>query len=702
MKTQMKRAIAFFLFVLLTASTVLPISAEPASYSQTSNSGTRDEICTKLEGTGAEDYYTGSYSYDSLDDLSSSTLLTTLRKLMTDTHTHITSYDDCRDYSAKTDCENNDGRVSLIYTSYSATMSQYNGWNREHVWPKSLGGNNTSGGGADLHHIRPSDAVVNSTRGNKRYGYADGGREVYGNNPATGCLGGHYGTYYEPLDNVKGDVARIVLYVYVRWGSAWGADSVTEVFQSVDVLLEWCELDPVDTWEMGRNEVVENIQGNRNVFIDYPELAWLLFDEEIPADMVTPSGEAKGGNSSGDSTDDPTDTPVDPPVTPPVNPPVDPPVDPDSSTLQIVSQNLQFGDKIKLMYAVRAEELEDGQRLAIILYDANGDKIGTAIDNGIQNVKGEQLPTFVSSKGVSAQHIDVVIYAKAQILDGDTVVAESRSEPYSVLEYLNERLYVSTNVTDAQATMYRSLIAYAKMADQVLNKDQSIEALAYVSVNGDGGMYQIGEKIYPATDLMPGSGQTLAWDVNVNGVTQRYDASQMAAGYTVTEGYTTITPVLVAVTSKTYACDLTGFEVGNSYTSHKSQSGWQAVNAQYLKKIGDTENVILNGKTTAVGKLTSPTLQTGIYSLSFDYGNTYSESNGVDVTVNIYQNGKVVASTRLDNNSVAANTSYSFEWELENAVLGDFVIEIVNNSPTGSTSNKDRVCIWNITWVGNA
>ena len=172
------------------------------------------------------------------------------------------------------------------------------------MWPQSLGGGNTSGGGADLHHIRPSDAVVNSTRGNKKYGYANGGTAVSGKNPATGYAGGNYGTYFEPLDNVKGDVARICLYVYVRWGSAWGADNVTEVFQSVDVLLEWCELDPVDTWEMGRNEVVQNIQGNRNVFIDYPELAWTLFGREVPEGMTTPSGEANGtsgGSSSGGS-----------------------------------------------------------------------------------------------------------------------------------------------------------------------------------------------------------------------------------------------------------------------------------------------------------------------------------------------------------------------------------------------------------------
>ena len=301
MRKYMKNLTALLLAIVLIVSAYLPTFAvdQPQSYSKTSNSGQRDVVCTTLNGTSALSYYSGSYAYDTLDDLSQTELKNTLKTLMKTTHTKISSYDDCHYKANQTDCENGNGNVLLIYTSYSATMSQWNGWNREHVWPKSLGGNNTTGGGADLHHIRPSDAVVNSTRGNKKYGYADGGKATYGNNPASGVLGGYSGTYFEPLDNVKGDVARICLYVYVRWGSEWGADSITEVFQSIDVLLEWCEMDPVDTWEMGRNEVVQNIQGNRNVFIDYPELAWLLFGREIPADMTTPSGIAMSGTSQG-------------------------------------------------------------------------------------------------------------------------------------------------------------------------------------------------------------------------------------------------------------------------------------------------------------------------------------------------------------------------------------------------------------------
>ena len=292
----------YMIFALIPQISV--VAAQPTSYSKSSNSGTRDEVCTTLDGTSADSYYTGSYTYDKLDDLSGSTLEATLRTLMRSTHTHTSSYDNCRDMADQTDCEGNDGRVSLIYTSYSATMSQYNGWNREHVWPKSLGGNTTSGGGADLHHIRPSDAGVNSSRGNKKYGESGSNpTSKYGTNPAVGVLGGTYNsTYFEPLDNVKGDVARICLYVYVRWNSDWGATSITKVFQSVDILLEWCELDPVDTWEMGRNEVVQSIQGNRNVFIDYPELAWLLFDREIPDDLVSPTSGNEGGNTGGGNT----------------------------------------------------------------------------------------------------------------------------------------------------------------------------------------------------------------------------------------------------------------------------------------------------------------------------------------------------------------------------------------------------------------
>ena len=305
---KLTRAIALIcVTVILLSAYVLPAFAagEPAKYSTSANSGTRDVLCTTLSGTSAASYYTGSYTYESLSGLSSGALLSSLRTLMTSTHKKITSYSNCRDYEG-----GNSSNITTLYTSYSTSHSQYNsgnGWNREHVWPKSLGGFDEEKAGADLHHIRPSENHTNSQRGNLKYGNASGGTEIKGN--LSSLPGGYKGSYYEPLDNVKGDVARICLYVYVRWGDEYyKCSNINNVFQSVDVLLEWCELDPVDTWEMGRNEVVASIQGNRNVFIDYPELAWTLFGEEVPEGMSTPSRGSAGGSDTPDVPDTP-DTP---------------------------------------------------------------------------------------------------------------------------------------------------------------------------------------------------------------------------------------------------------------------------------------------------------------------------------------------------------------------------------------------------------
>lgn len=299
----MRKITAILIIAVLLLSLSVSAFAESVTlqheYATDANSGIRDEVCTTLDGTTVDTYYTGDYSFDALSALSGDALLQSLRTLMKSTHTYQTSYDECRDLAVKTDCENGTGNtITLLYSSFVTDFQGYinntkKGWNREHVWPKSLGGFNTSGAGADLHHIRPTDSSLNGTRGNDFYGYATGSiKEMYGTVVTENAHGGKKGGgYMEPLDNVKGDVARICLYVWARYGGdLTKCSSITNVFQSIDVLLEWHEMDPVDTWEMGRNEVVYAIQGNRNVFIDYPELAWLVFDREIPADIATPSG----------------------------------------------------------------------------------------------------------------------------------------------------------------------------------------------------------------------------------------------------------------------------------------------------------------------------------------------------------------------------------------------------------------------------
>ena len=150
-----------------------------------------------------------------------------------------------------------------------------------------------------------------------------------------------------------------------------------------------------------------------------------------------------------------------------------------------------------------------------------------------------------------------------------------------------------------------------------------------------------------------------------------------------------------------------------SYVTGKTTAGWSYKNCAIFKggtsnsspafkMIGDASNraLCMNGKTSAKGTITSPTLTTGCGKLSLKYGNVFSESNGVDFTVTIKQNGTAVKTYKVDVNSITQYNAYT--WEQDVNVAGDFVIEITNNSPSNSSKNKDRVSIWDIEWTGYA
>lgn len=156
--------------------------------------------------------------------------------------------------------------------SKDANSGNTGDWNREHVFPKSLGTPDlgTSGPGADAHHLRPSDVSFNSQRGNKLFA------------TGSGNAGDVSGNWY-PGDEWKGDVARMMMYMYLRYGSQCLPKNVAvgSVVASdsnmVDLLLEWNAQDPVSDLEIQRNNIVANEQGNRNPFIDNPYLATVIW-----------------------------------------------------------------------------------------------------------------------------------------------------------------------------------------------------------------------------------------------------------------------------------------------------------------------------------------------------------------------------------------------------------------------------------------
>lgn len=174
----------------------------------------------------------------------------------------------------------NSSNVILLYTGRSEPKSDNGGavgqWNREHVWAKSHGDFGTSTGpGTDIHHLRPEDVTVNSIRGNKDFD--NGGTAVSG-------AAGNYtdSDSFEPRDAVKGDVARMILYMAVRYE---GDDAFADLEPNdrvnngsapnigrLSVLKQWSQEDPPDSFEERRNDVIfDQYQHNRNPFIDHPE-----------------------------------------------------------------------------------------------------------------------------------------------------------------------------------------------------------------------------------------------------------------------------------------------------------------------------------------------------------------------------------------------------------------------------------------------
>ena len=224
--------------------------------------------------------------YDNATGLVGDELKEALHNII-DNHTEY-SYDDLRDFILENTDEdpNNPNNIILLYTGRSQNKNTFGGgaddWNREHVWAKSHGDfGNSPPCGTDAHHIRPTDASVNSARGNKDFD--NGGQQ---HPEATGCY--YDDDSWEPRDEVKGDVARMIFYMSVRYEGGNGEPDL-EVVDWVNTapapehgkfstLYEWHQQDPPDDFEMNRNEVIYSYQGNRNPFIDHPEFLILIYD----------------------------------------------------------------------------------------------------------------------------------------------------------------------------------------------------------------------------------------------------------------------------------------------------------------------------------------------------------------------------------------------------------------------------------------
>ena len=244
------------------------------------------EVITKVVFTdaGLLDFEYSEY-YHGIEGLYGDALIEALREILNDGVT-LQTYNDAREILADADVDpNDDSKVLTIYDRQSVErIWDATTWHREHVWPNSrLGIPRVTGTqrniGSDLHNLRAIIPSVNSSRSNK----------VFANETTSD-------TYF-PGDQDKGDVARILFYMVVMWDHLELVDEVLlndpDTNYTLDgarmallnYLLKWHFEDPVDGFEVHRNEVIYEYQNNRNPFIDYPHLVELIWYDN-PAILI--------------------------------------------------------------------------------------------------------------------------------------------------------------------------------------------------------------------------------------------------------------------------------------------------------------------------------------------------------------------------------------------------------------------------------
>ena len=197
------------------------------------------------------------------------------------------------------------GTPPYNYTLGSDQCGSYNGegdcYNKEHLWAQSWT-NNDGTHKTDLHHVYPTDGYVNGKRSNYAFGEVRNATwtSMNGGKLGPNTVAGFNGTVFEPIDEYKGDIARALMYVSVRYyteDSSWSTSDMTNKSVIKDwamtMLLRWNREDPVSQKEIDRNNAANNIQGNRNPFVDDPEFAeriwnpnWTGIDDQYVTTMI--------------------------------------------------------------------------------------------------------------------------------------------------------------------------------------------------------------------------------------------------------------------------------------------------------------------------------------------------------------------------------------------------------------------------------
>ena len=247
--------------LIIALSFALLAAAQPANYYNSANGLTGNQLKVALhniiKGHSSISYAQIWNAFWSTDNKGNGVVwdMYSDRPNGTSPYVYYLGEDQCGNYSGEGDC-----------------------YNREHSWPSSWF-NDQNTPRTDLHHIFPTDGYVNNRRGNYAFGEVGSVSWTSRNGSKLGACKtpGFSGTVFEPIDEYKGDFARAIMYMSVRYFSedaSWSSSDMTSKSEikpwAIEMLLRWNELDPVSEKEKERNEAIYNdYQHNRNPVVDH-------------------------------------------------------------------------------------------------------------------------------------------------------------------------------------------------------------------------------------------------------------------------------------------------------------------------------------------------------------------------------------------------------------------------------------------------
>lgn len=298
------------------SSSTAQSSSSTSSSSSVQNSSLSNSSANSSSSTSIPDYSYDTY-YAGTAGLEGFQLRYALHDIIKTGHIRLTYAQVWTALQYADEDPDNTANVILLYTGRSADKNDRDGqagfdndsWNREHVWARSYGfPDEHQYAYTDIHHLRPTDKTVNSSRSNKAF---DNGGNPQGEAADTFTDSDSW----EPRDSVKGDIARMLFYMDVRYEGTDGNTPDLVLVDNTDMvsgdpnigklctLIEWHAQDPVDSFEVRRNNRLYEYQGNRNPFIDNPNWVNSVWDgvcEEAASSSSSSSTDSSNSSSSSD------------------------------------------------------------------------------------------------------------------------------------------------------------------------------------------------------------------------------------------------------------------------------------------------------------------------------------------------------------------------------------------------------------------